>query len=298
MRRYWMFTINRPVVSADDVCTKLTLLCDYYVFQREEGEEETEHFQGFLKLKKKNRMEWLKRHFNERAHYDPRPRERPNAFNINACADYCKKPEGRIAGPWEHGVIPKGSGERTDLKRACTLLLESEEMDCLLENDAHLYVKYHKGFEKLVELAKKPEQVRTSPKEVFLLWGNTGLGKTRAAYYEDRYLYKLPISNNTWFNGYRRQKTILMDDFKGEMKLVHLLQFLDPWYNVQVPVKGGFVWLDKIETIIITTNVHPKKWYKWEGRENQYDALLRRIMYRIVFHDDGTIEYLDKDENF
>ena len=54
-----------------------------------------------------------------------------------------------------------------------------------------------------------------------------------------------------------------------------MLQILDR-YRIQLPVKGGFVWR-ACSTIIITTNIHPRNWYEYNGREGQYEALRRRI---------------------
>ena len=70
-----------------------------------------------------------------------------------------------------------------------------------------------------------------------------------------------------------------MDDFSGEMPLVQLLRLLDR-YSVQVPFKGGYLWFCP-DTIVITTNVHPRKWYNYWERDSSFEALKRRI--HVVF---------------
>ncbi|CAN8138854.1 hypothetical protein THIOSC15_1180002 [uncultured Thiomicrorhabdus sp.] len=44
--------------------------CQYLIFGHEVGENDTPHLQGFLQLKSKKTIVWLKRNLNERAHYE------------------------------------------------------------------------------------------------------------------------------------------------------------------------------------------------------------------------------------
>jgi len=53
------------------------------------------------------------------------------------------------------------------------------------------------------------------------------------------------------------------------------LRLLDR-YPISLPTKGGHVQF-VATTILITSNFAPLDWYKWEGREVQQAALMRRI---------------------
>jgi len=46
---------------------------------------------------------------------------------------------------------------------------------------------------------------------------------------------------------------------------------------MKTKIKGSFVWMTA-KRIIVTTNIHPSKWYGWDKRENQQEALKRRFV--------------------
>lgn len=129
--------------------------------------------------------------------------------------------------------------------------------------------------------------VRTSDLAVHLFYGKPGTGKTRMAYELMPDLYAFPIGQQLWSDGYAGQPRVLIDDFNGQMRLVDTLRFLDR-YPIQIPRKGGFNWWCPTH-IVITTNVHPARWYDYSGakKENQ-EAALRRRIHNIWNFDDKT----------
>ncbi len=155
----------------------------------------------------------------------------------------------------------------------------------LLEKFTNCMAKFPK-FYSLVRALNRPE--RTKELTVRLNFGATGLGKTRYAYDNFPLLYSIPLtSSSLWFDGYDLQDTVLLDDFAGaasKVSLNYTLQLLDR-YPVQVPIKGEYtLWMPTL--IIITTNIHPKKWYDWRTRRQQYAALMRRIT-EICYYEEG-----------
>lgn len=79
--------------------------------------------------------------------------------------------------------------------------------------------------------------VRTEPREIILIQGKPGLGKTRLAL-EDNDTYETPINSGPlWFDGYFGQKKALMDEFEGELQLNSLLKLVDNYYVRAVPIK-------------------------------------------------------------
>ena len=67
----WCFTINNP--TDDDMFwedAEHQEQFDFLAVQYEVGEQGTPHYQGFLILKRKNRLTWLKSNFNSRAHWE------------------------------------------------------------------------------------------------------------------------------------------------------------------------------------------------------------------------------------
>jgi len=137
---YWIFTINNPTseLTFDDRVA-------YAVWQKEKGENGTEHFQGYLELQKKGRMSAVKALGGEfvRAHLERRKGTQAQA------RDYAMKEDTRVDGPWEHGeFIAREQGSRSDLAAAVEALKEGG-MKRVAEDCPMAYVKYHKGFQAL-----------------------------------------------------------------------------------------------------------------------------------------------------
>lgn len=259
------------------------------MFQFESGSNGTHHAQGYAEFSAPLTMNQVKSILT-RAHWERRMGTREQA------RDYCMKDDTRMAGPWEYGTFESNQGKRSDLQAAARVAIETHSVQAIIDHDPSLYVKYSKGFDNLL-FHTMPK--RTKPPKIILYYGKTGTGKTRKAYHDHPDLYRKP-PDNTWFCGYYGQKVLLLDDFAGaasKMALVFLLQLLDR-YPVLLPIKGSHSQL-LAETIIITTNVHPFKWYDYSERLTQYDALARRIHEVWWFKDlDGVPWYIDKDSFF
>lgn len=76
-----------------------------------------------------------------------------------------------------------------------------------------------------------------------MVWGRPGTGKSR--YVWDMWgddLYSLFSQKPLWFDGYRGEKVLLIEEFEYDgISREMLLKLLDI-YPLQVPVKGGSVW--------------------------------------------------------
>lgn len=95
----WVFTLNNPEQDPGTLIERLTddPKVRYAIFQREQGENGTIHFQGYLELTRSQRMSYVKR-LIPRAHWESRIGTRDQA------RDYARKEETRIEGPWECGT--------------------------------------------------------------------------------------------------------------------------------------------------------------------------------------------------
>ncbi len=273
--RLWCFTINADPEGFYDGLNAI------YEFNRSHiryicGQMEMEghlHFQGYIQLKMSQRMSWLKSNISYGGHYEPQ-----RGTNTQA-RDYTNKEETRVnqaRQPYiEFGHFVKGRGTRTDLVAFKNAIMQGTRKIDLLETYLSSMARYPK-FYQMVRSMVRP--TRTTDLIVRLNFGETGLGKSRYAYDNHPQLYALPLSNSLWFDGYDLHETALLDDFAGaasKLTLNDTLRLLDR-YPIQVQVKGSFAWWMP-NLIIITTNVHPRNWYKWARREGQYRALVRRI---------------------
>lgn len=105
--------------------------------------------------------------------------------------------------------------------------------------------------------------------------GPTGTGKSHRAWSEagmDAY----PKDPRTKFwDGYRDQLHVVIDEFRGGIDIAHLLRWLDR-YPVNVEIKGASMPL-VAKGIWITSNLAPNLWYP-DLDPNTYAALERRMI--------------------
>lgn len=275
----YIFTDNQLEFNPDK-CAFLR----YAVWQKEKGSHE--HFQGYIELKRSQRIAALKKIYPT-IHFEPRKGTQEQAIA------YCRKVDTRVDGPWEFGS-PAKKGARTDLsklKEYATSGKRKADMPVELYESFAKYPKFYNTFERMAITTRRLDL------KVLLVIGPTGTGKTRLAYDNSSDLYVLPIlgKRDMWFDGYDGHKEVLLDDFSGQIPLTQLLRLLDVYEKTQVPIKGGFVNFTP-DRIIITTNIHPSKWYKYHDREEQYPALCRRITH-VIRADISLEEVILKDSD-
>ena len=130
--RRWCFTINNPTAEDDPANWDVA----YCKWQKEQGKEGTEHYQGYVELAKPGRLSAMKK-FNDRAHWEVCKGTQDQ--NIA----YVSKEEGRLDGPWEKGE-KKQQGKRSDLEAACATA-KDEGIDVVIAEHPTEYAKYMKG---------------------------------------------------------------------------------------------------------------------------------------------------------
>ena len=88
------------------------------------GEQGTPHYQGFLILKRKNRLSWLKNNFNSRAHW-----EKTRGSDMQAY-QYCVKPETHPPGSyrWRIGTLRECQKRRSREDLEEKLIEEVDEL--------------------------------------------------------------------------------------------------------------------------------------------------------------------------
>ncbi len=293
-RRAWIGTINNP--EEDSVLSRLArepVLPDgvsYIAFQLEKGEKGTPHYQVYCECSKARFVSWFQKHIAP-GHWEPR-----NGSAVQASL-YCTKDDTRIEGPWTIGTISKGAGSRTDLVDFKDAIRSGKRKRDLWESHTVQMAKYRHMYDDL-RRCHRPE--RSVELTVALLVGKTGTGKTYTVWNQwkaDGY-WGLPVSGGRmWFDGYDGERNVLFDDFAGKMSKVGLSMLLRILheYPIQVEVKGSFVWWMP-DNIAITSNFHPREWYDWTGREEQYRALCRRIHQVSIFEEDEEIQHLFEDD--
>lgn len=271
MHTHWLWTLNNPnndetVIDIENIfytCQQVK----YTVFQLEQGEEGTYHFQGYTELARNQRLSFV-RQLLPRAHWEPRRGTRAQA------REYCMKEDTRIEGPWVIGEWhDKGQGRRTDIIDIHRRVKETNEpIASIIHNMNYQQVRLVETLAKYRKTSKEFE-----PKQVRWFYGATGTGKTRTAYEEMKEDFWLANKTSDWFDGYNGEEDVLIDDLRaGRWKYDFMLKLLDG-YQIRVPIKGSFT-IFRAKRIWITCPYTPDIAYA--GQVTYHDniaQLLRRI---------------------
>lgn len=239
----------------------------YLVFQEEIGEEEkTPHIQGYLELNDKTSFMMVKKILfgtkDSRVHLEKR------IGTSKQASSYCKKEETRIDGTdtFEFGSITC-PGKRTDLETICREIKE-KGLTYAAEEHPGAFMRMSRGFKEL-DLYYKSQRPKV-PSKIFWFFGPTGTGKSLTAYSMAPDAWDVYSSPPKWFNRYKGQEDVLIDNFSAEFcKFQKLLDFIDGPYRV-----AGFTFVPK--RMIITSLRSPETVYPNLDAED-LKRLLRRI---------------------
>lgn len=260
---YWCFTFNNPP-SVDE--PKSWPDVRYAVWQKERASSGTLHLQGYLVFNSRKRLSTLKK-LSSSVHWEKR-----NGTHTQAKL-YCQKADTRVEGPWiigDDSGIPDCGGTRTDLLDVKQAIDEGKNESFIYEHFFETCARHYKFFREYRSKVKGvPRDWKT---QVYVLWGPTGTGKSRAAREAaPQAFWKSPRSH--WWDGYDGQLDVVIDEFYGWIPYDELLRILDE-YALQVQVKGGHVSF-VARRVIITSNKPPQEWY--DPSRCPFEPLKRRL---------------------
>lgn len=266
--RRWCFTRNNPE-HMGDMPVYAPEWCRFLVFQYERGANGTPHYQGYVEaLSTRSRRQmttWL-----PGAHFE----QAKGTQEENVA--YCTKEDGRISGPWSHGE-PGQQGKRTDLESAVETM-KADGISAVIAEFPALYVRYPQGFK---ELSNYYLPQRSTQPRVFWMHGPTGSGKSRWCYENGGESQWWSSDTLKWFDGYKQQGVVVIDDFRKDYCTFHFLLRLLDRFPLRVPVKGSFVPFNS-SVIFITCPWKPEVLYSNRADED-IGQLLRRIERIISF---------------
>lgn len=249
---------------------------EYLIFQQEIGENKTPHLQGYVEFSRAMNLGTIKKELtgNKKSpiHIEARKGTAKEA------SDYCEKnDETTVKGTCFKWGNLKGQGKRTDLKKIAEDI-KLNGLKAAIEEHPDMYLKMPRGMKEL-DKHYKDQRVKVPP-YVHWYYGETGTGKSKDATIEAGESCVRISGSLQWFDPYQGEDSVILDDFRGDWCKLHtLLQVLDI-YDIQVPIKGGFVhWTPR--QIFITSSKTPEECYKTNDENMQ--QLLRRI-HEIRFY--------------
>jgi len=169
----------------------------------------------------------------------------------------------------------KGQGRRSDLLAVAEMVEEGKTMEDIGSEFPVQFMLHQKGIQALMDL-KKGVLKQAGPRpniHVYYLHGPSGSGKTRTALECFPDAGKVMDNKDNWFDGYKGEPVMLIDEFKGLLPRNHILSVCDRYKHI-VPVKGNFVPCHA-QTIIFTSNDPPENFYAeahgpWQRRLNEF----------------------------
>lgn len=254
--KFWCFTLNNYTDS--DIEKIKNYKNKYLIFGKEIGENGTPHLQGYIEFSTNHKLDRLKKHISEKAHWEKRKGTAVEA------STYCKK-DGEY---YEFGEISiPHQGKRNDITEVKELVSSGKGMkDIVLTVNSYQAIRYAETLLKYVEIKRNWKPI------VNWFWGPTGSGKTKRAF-EEAINPWVSSKNLKWWEGYDAHEDVIIDDFRADYCTFHeLLRILDR-YEYRIEIKGSSrQFLAK--RIWITSCYEPSKVY--QTRED-IAQLLRRI---------------------
>lgn len=264
---YWLLTIPQH-----NYVPYLPPSCNYIRGQLEcGGNTNYLHWQLLVVFKSKCRLAAVKRTFGDGIHAE--------LSKSKAANDYVWKDETRVEGTqFELGERP--------FKRNCSTdwasVVDNAKRGRMENIPSDVLVRYYGNIRRI---AMDNLQPVAQEREIIVYWGPSGTGKSRRAWNEagfDAYP-KDPLSK--FWDGYRDQPNVVIDEFRGGISIGHVLRWFDR-YPVIIEVKGAGVVLSA-KKIWITSNLPPEQWYP-DLDEATKQALMRRLtVFQASFDPDS-----------
>jgi len=206
----------------------------------------------------------------------------PNAHlevcrKFEACSKYCKK-DGVFL---ELGKIPT-QGARHDLELIKDQIINGRKVDDIVIQEPVIYHQYGRTLQKIEDVYMR-SIFRSERTEGLWLYGTSGCGKSHLAFEgfnpSTHYVWRFD-TDNMWNDGYSQQDTIIIDDFRGQMKYSDLLNMLDIHPNFFVKRRGRESLPFTSKKVIITSSLSPQEVYKNIALNDSLEQLTSRLVIK------------------
>lgn len=282
-QRNWCFTLNNPGAllhpEADGWSSHAVTYC---IYSEEVGEGGTPHLQGYLEFSKKASLgACCALPGLHGAHFEARRGTQAEAIA------YCEKPRHperftaadiatHIDGPYVWGQ-PKAQGARSDILAVQAALDAGAPMAQIAREHMSIYTRLNRGLVNYRRVTGQPRDFHTT---VFMFIGPSGTQKTTLARLFARALgtvYYVPARKGSglYYDDYDYEDVLFFDEFDGStMPPTHFNMLCQPHpYTLPCHGSGGSHMRSKY--IILTTNYHPKYWWKNRAPDQLYQTMRR-----------------------
>jgi len=293
MGKDFVFTWNNPTLTDDqfESVVRLEWKVNYFVAHWQKGNGTgTNHYQGYVEFTNRRRIQPTLKRLLGAAHWERRKGSADQARSY--IVDDPKKtndPEHRLIEIGEFKSGPR-QGRRTDIERLHAAAAAGG-LKAAAREEPLAFIQYGRGLREWLNVQASDDQEIHDMPEVSINYGPPGCGKTSSAiksYLDRKENYWLDNSGDSWFDGYMGEQNVCFDDFDGARSKMTLKMWLrlNDRYPMRVPVKGSYIqW--KATDICYTSNIHPRDWWDYSGREAQFGAIKRRVSMVRHWNGDG-----------
>jgi len=272
--RYWILTIPKDKWDRTEIPEGIS----YCKGQLERGEGGYEHWQLVAYTKNKCTYSKMITLWPSEAHVEHTRSE--------TAEEYVWKEDTRVGEMFEVGEksIKRNSQKDWDL------MFENAKKAKYDDIPADVKVRCWHQFQSIAKYYMTPTDRGNVVTNIY--WGVAGSGKTHRAKVESGYFTNpedvyMKIPSTKFWDGYRGQKNVIIDEFEGQIALAHLKIWCDPSGTAcQVECKGGAVPLQATK-FWITSNKDWRTWYPtMEG--NDLEAMKRRfhcLQFEMKYHE-------------
>lgn len=255
----------------------------YVVYQLELGKENgTHHFQGYMELNGVHNYTEIHRLPGlEGCWLAVRKGQQQDARR------YCTKTDDPtfLDGPWEWGT-PAKQGARSDLLDIQLKLDNGVSMKQIAQDHFASWNRHGRSFKEYKRINTKPRNFKTI---VWLIIGPSGRGKSNFADSMARAIgptYKVPPKKGSgmYFDDYDGQPCMILEEMNGDKMTPEFFnEFVDK-YECVIPSHGAAGHQMIAKHLFITTNYHPKYWWKKRNADQIYQTTRRiNIVWKMGF---------------
>lgn len=229
----------------------------YFMAKLEQGEEDSRmHWHVYAHSKHEKGPQWWKKRFTcPWAHVDLIKREQ----EVSAVIAYVAKKETSLGfDPIELGRKPGLCSSSYGRKEVAAELAAGRAYEEVAKENPHVTMLHYRGMQELAHLFEPEQELRDI--EVIVNWGVPGSGKTYECYnnHPAKDIYAKNLDSTFW-DGYRGQPVLLLDEFTGQINVDALKRILDK-YPYQINVKGSYTYA-KWRRVYITSQHAPESKY-------------------------------------
>lgn len=184
---------------------------------------------------------------------------------------YCSKDE-----DYKEFGKPPEQGKRVDLLELAEEVRNGRSVDDICMENPNAYHVYGRTLNKIEDICLR-NKYRTTMTKGTWYWGETNVGKSHEAFkdFTPNSHYVLP-KDKGWWDGYKGQETVIINDFRGHIPYDEMLQLIDKWPH-WVSRRGREPIPFTSKHVIITSPLTPEEVYHNREEHDNIKQLLRRL---------------------